>query len=99
VKFLHVQPILGTAAEELDNMSHRKGNVMKAQLRNMEVASFLSDIEEEFSAERLRGYTDEVTPHLPKKVREDIEEACKQLVKAKARIHQAVEHLSKKADA
>jgi hypothetical protein len=67
---------------------------MKAQSRNMEVASYLSDIEEEFSAERLKGYTDEVSPLLPKAVREDIEEACRQLVKAKQRIHQAVERLS-----
>ena len=68
---------------------------MSAQsVRNMEVASYLSDIEEEFSPDRLRGYTAEVMPHLPKKVLEDIEQACEQLVKAKQRIHKAVERLS-----
>lgn len=64
----------------------------------MEVANYLSDIEEEFSPDRLKLYTAEVTPHLPKRVRDDIEDACRQLVKAKHRIHQAVEHLSR-ADA
>jgi hypothetical protein len=59
-----------------------------------DVASYLSDIEEEFSDTRLRTYTDEVTPHLPRAVRADIEEACKQLIKAKASIHKAVERLS-----
>lgn len=68
---------------------------MKMQnVRNTDVASYLSDIEEEFSPDRLRGYTAEVTPHLPKRVQEDIEEACRQLVKAKQRIHKAVERLS-----
>jgi hypothetical protein len=73
----------------------KEGTIMKAQnVRNMEVASYLSDIEEEFSPDRLRGYTAEVTPHLPKSVRDDIEEACRQLVKAKHQIHKAVERLS-----
>ena len=81
-------------ARKTGSTSGRKGNVMKAQVRNMEVASYLSDIEDEFSADRLKEYTDEVRPHLPKQVREDIEEACRQLIKAKQRIHQAVERLS-----
>lgn len=58
-----------------------------------ELASFLLDIEDEFSPQRLRGYTNEVRPHLPKEVLDDIEEACRQLVKVRQQIHKAAEQL------
>lgn len=59
-----------------------------------DVASYLLDIEDEFSPQRLEGYTNEVRPHLPKEVLADIEEACRQLVKVKQRIHKAAEQLA-----
>ncbi|HZZ42369.1 MAG TPA: hypothetical protein VFE58_05495 [Tepidisphaeraceae bacterium] len=67
---------------------------MKTLFSHADVAMYLSDIEEEFSPDRLKGYTNEVLPHLPKRVLEDIEDACRQLVKARQRIHKAVERLS-----
>lgn len=67
--------------------------MMNQHVDMADVASFLLDIEDEFSPQRLRGYTNEVRPHLPKEVLADIEEACRQLVKVKQKIHQAAEQL------
>jgi hypothetical protein len=59
-----------------------------------DVASYLMDIEDEFSPQRLEGYTNEVRPHLPKEVLADIDEACRQLVKVKQQIHKAAQQLT-----
>jgi hypothetical protein len=67
---------------------------MRDDVQMSDVASYLMDIEDEFSPQRLEGYTNEVRPHLPKEVLADIDEACRQLVKVKQKIHEAAQQLA-----
>ena len=62
-------------------------------VRASEIASYLSDVQEEFSPSRLESYTDEVKPFLPAASREDLDNAFLQLAEAQASIRKAVQRL------
>lgn len=66
---------------------------MNAHVRASEIASFLTDVQEEFSPSRLEVYTSEVRDLLPKSACADLEEAFVRLAQAQASIRKAASRL------
>ncbi|HZZ42344.1 MAG TPA: hypothetical protein VFE58_05370 [Tepidisphaeraceae bacterium] len=66
---------------------------MSVHARASEIASYLSDVEEEFSPTRLEAYTSEVRELLPTSARTDLDAAFEQLALAQASIRKAASRL------